>query len=104
MDALRIVVSSLSLKLKGGSFCWLSKSSVLIRTHFCANRLQDLLNPHVSIPIAHGRNLLLVDHTRLGIDGRHVNFRDETHFRRDRWVLFGAVNSQLVEATVMVSL
>ena len=82
----------------------MSESSVGIGAHFGSNALQDLLDAHVAVPVLHGGNLLVDDLARLGIDGRHVNFRDETHFRRDRWVLFGAVDSQLVKAAVVVGL
>ena len=80
------------------------ESSVGIGAHFGSNTLQNLLDAHVAVPVLHGRNLLVDDLARLGIDGRHVDLGHESDFGGHRGVLFGAVDSQLVKAAVVVGL
>ncbi len=89
---------------KGSSFGRLSQSSILIRTHFHANALQDLLDSHVAIPVSHGRNFILGDDTRSRNDTTHVDFGDELNVRGGGRVLFCTMNTQLIKSAVMLRL
>jgi hypothetical protein len=90
--------------LKGCPLCRLTQSSVLIRTHFHSNRLQNLFNAHVSVPVPNGRTLFGFQGTGSRIDAIHVDFGNETDFRGYGGVLLGTVNAQLIESAVVVGL
>lgn len=98
------VVKCSSRFSKRQSFGRLSQSSILIRAHFHADTLQDLFNPHVAVPVSHGRQFFRLDGTRFRIDAIHVDFGHEADFGRDRGIFLGAMNSQLVKSAVMLGL
>jgi len=81
----------------------LTRSSVGVGTHFHANALEDLLDAHVAVPVAHCRQLAAEDFARF-IDTIHVDFGDKADLRRFRWILFGAVHAQLVKTIGVVRL
>jgi hypothetical protein len=82
----------------------LTQSSVLVTAHFHPNRLQNLFNAHISVPVSHGRQLFLFNGARLGINATHIDFRDKADFWGDCGVLFGTKNAQLVKATIVLCL
>lgn len=90
--------------LKDGSLLGLPQSSILIATHFHSNRLQNLFNTHVAIPIAHGWQFFLLDQPRLGLDTRHVDFGNKSDYGRDGGILVGASNFELIKSTVVLCL
>jgi hypothetical protein len=100
-----VVVIAVSFPvLKHGSLRWLPQTSILIRAHFQTNTLQNFLNAHVAIPIAHGGYLGSIYNSRPLIHTSHINTWHETNFGRNGRILFGAMNSQLIKSTVMLCL
>mmetsp|Transcript_2778 Transcript_2778/g.3951 ORF Transcript_2778/g.3951 Transcript_2778/m.3951 type:complete len:192 (-) Transcript_2778:57-632(-) len=90
------------LLLKRRSLGRLTQSPVLIRTHFHPNRLQNLFDPHVSVPVSHRRQFFGFEGTGSRFDAIHVDLGNETDLRGDGGVLFGTMNAQLIKAAVVV--
>lgn len=90
--------------LKGSSLRRLLQSSVSVGAHLHSNTLQDLFDSHVAVPVLHCGDLLLDDLTGFGVHTGHVDFRDEFENGRDRRIIAGAVDSQLVKSAVVLCL
>ena len=80
------------------------QSPVLVGAHFHPDALQNLFDSHVAVPVFHCGDLVFVDVAGFGIDAGHVDFRDEFQDGRNRRVVAGAFDSQLVKTTVVLRL
>lgn len=97
-------IQMMIMSSKSQSLCWLSQSPILIWTHLHADWLQDLFYSHVSVPIAHSWQLLLLDNASFRVNTVHIDLWHEFHLRRNSRIFFGTVNVQLIEAAIMVGL
>lgn len=95
---------SFSSSLKGSSLRGLLQSSVSVGAHLHSNALQNLFNSHVAVPVFHSGDLFLDDLTGFGVHTGHVDFGDEFDNGRDRRIVAGAVDSQLVKSVVVIRL
>ena len=66
--------------------------------------MQDLFDSHVAVPVFHSGDLFLDDLTGFGVHAGHVDFGDEFENGRDRRIIAGAVDSQLVKSVVVIRL
>ena len=89
--------------LVSGSIRGLACSSIYVGAHLHPNRLQDLLDPHISVPILHGGEFAHDDFTMF-VRTAHGDFRDKTDIGGLRGVRVGAMNSDFVEPIRIVSL
>jgi len=79
--------------LEDSIFSWLSQSTILVGAHFHSDRLQNLFDSHVSVPVAHGWDPVLLDNTGPRIDTVHIDFRNEANIWRDARVIVWATNA-----------
>lgn len=98
------IASKRRVLLKRSSFCWLTQSSILIRTHLHPNRLQDLLNTHVAVPGSHRREFARVDVASFGIHTVHVDFGNKLDVGRTGRVIVRAVDEEFVPAVGVLRL
>ena len=89
---------------KSSPISWLAQSSVLIRAHFISDGTEHLFNSHVTVPVSNCIDLVRNDNPRFGVHARHVDFANKSDFWRNRGVLFRAVDSQFIEAPIVLGL
>lgn len=83
--------------LKRRSVRGLTQPSIGVTAHLHPDRLQHLFHTHVTIPIAHGGDLVHIDITRLAVDAVHVDLGDELDLRGDAGIIVRTVQTEFVK-------
>ena len=82
----------------------LPQSSILLTAHFHSDRLQNLFNAHIPIPISHRGEFVLLDDTRFRINAGHVDFRRKSNVRWYGRIIVRASNFELIKSSIVLSL
>ena len=91
--------------LEDTAFRRLLQLAILRKLHLVPKSDQNLLNPHIAIPLlGKAADLAEVDFARLGIDASHVDLRDELDLWWRGGIRFWTMDHELIEPTIVLSL
>ena len=82
----------------------LPQSSILLTAHFHSNRLQNLFNAHIPIPVFHRGEFVLFDDARFGINAGHVDFRCKSNVRWNGRIIVRTMNFKLIKSSIVLRL